>query len=186
MLTEYEAVEICEGLNYNVAQLLGATRHDIEWSFDIKSTELGGKCMWFTNAKFFNKIRLDRELLEYPNALKLVVLHELCHAYDYDHSHHGKPWQRIAEKVGNAYHTKITRIGFGDEEYEKRKEAECEAKKQRLIQRPLAGWLINEEHNYKIGVQGSKSRYREPHRWQHVCDDGSRFPLKFVEATSGK
>lgn len=178
-MTTIEAYRVCDDLNEQVARLLNATKHKIDWRFDIHGNCLGGRCK--NTSKFTDIIRLNRDLLNYPEALKQIALHELCHAYDYDRSHHGKPWQRIALKVGTAFGTHIRRQGCDDKAWAEHMEEGWQAKKARLDKRPIVGYLVNDEKGYKHPCRGNKAKFMIA-GWYHKNPDGTTFPLKFVEA----
>ena len=86
-----------------------------------------------------------------------------------------------ALKVGNAFGTRIRRQGCDDKAWSEHLEEGWQAKKDRLDKRPIVGYLVNDEHNYKHPCRGNKAKFMIA-GWYHKNPDGTTFPLKFVEA----
>lgn len=71
------------------------------------------------------EIRISKYLVKEED-IKNTILHELCHAYAPWRCGHDWQWKQLAEKVGNKFHTRITRTSNREHSSELDSRVVCE------------------------------------------------------------
>jgi len=83
---------------------------NIEWDLDRDSNRSFGSCRWnkFSQLRVVSIYKTHYEASEVDDVINTIV-HELCHAVDYQFSMHGRFWKYIAQVAGKHFKTKISR-----------------------------------------------------------------------------
>lgn len=138
-------------LNRGVAQLLHRDPLSIDVNVEANLKSSFGDCLQHTDLGGMTvnsaSIRISKYIND-ENMLENTMLHELCHAYAPRHSNHGPEWKKIAQTVGEAYHTKITRLASHEETQEFTSSL------------PLVGKLICQKCGQEIGLISRNQVYK--------------------------
>lgn len=138
-------------LNRGVAQLLHREPLFIHTDVEANLKSSFGNCTQHTGLDGLTVNGASIKISKYiddEEMLKNTMLHELCHAYAPRHSNHGPAWKQIAQTVGEAYHTKITRVASPEESQEFRSSL------------PLVGKLICQKCGQEICLTSKNQVYK--------------------------
>lgn len=126
-MTKQETLWLCQETWKEFQQIekfLHFPKIDVVFDLDHDANELFGQCHKYRYRPLavVKIYKTHYEHSKFDDVLNTIV-HELCHAVDYQFSKHGKFWQHIARIAGQHFNTVIKRCdSFDQHEFEVRKQ----------------------------------------------------------------
>lgn len=172
-MTDKEIKYYVEYYNVKVAEILNTSQMTIQLDFS-RALHTAGTCRRISNQTA--KIKISRNLanMRSEHETKNTIVHELCHAYDNNHSKHGHNWKRIAQIVGNELGFNITRAYHVSAEL---------ANKIATSQRTASPVALIEvpELNYKKYIYKKCRGYYDEYRGWTLNFKGKKYSLVFTK-----